>query len=80
MLSQIPGYDGPTGVNGVQTLGENIADNGGLREAFIAYRKYLSKIESHEESSLPGLGSFSNDQVSALIKLLKNQAALLFNL
>lgn len=57
----IDGNDGkPLHVNGRLTLGENIADAGGVSAAFAAWKK--READSPDES-LPGLDYFTHDQL-----------------
>lgn len=48
-------------LDGVSTQGENIADNGGIKQAFKAYKKWLEGQEEEIMSNevLPGLESTS---------------------
>ncbi|XP_055609974.1 endothelin-converting enzyme 1-like [Uranotaenia lowii] len=48
-------------IDGTLTLGENIADNAGLREAFRAYRRFLK--ENGPEPLLTGMEDFSHEQL-----------------
>ncbi|ESO88295.1 hypothetical protein LOTGIDRAFT_165736 [Lottia gigantea] len=48
-------------INGINTQGENIADNGAITQSFKAYRHWVSQ-ERNEEPKLPGL-DFSPNQL-----------------
>ena len=51
-------------VDGALTAGENIADNGGVREAYLAYRNWIqSNNGGSEEARLPGLEQYTPDQL-----------------
>ncbi|XP_066534834.1 phosphate-regulating neutral endopeptidase PHEX [Hoplias malabaricus] len=64
MIDQYNGYhwkEAGLKVRGKRTLAENIADNGGMREAFRAYRRWVQKERSGvEEPLLPGVGLNNN--------------------
>lgn len=56
----IPTKDGPLHVNGKLTLGENIADAGGLTAAFQSWKR---RDEQNPDLVLPGLQDFTKEQV-----------------
>ncbi|KAJ1522749.1 hypothetical protein ONE63_001906 [Megalurothrips usitatus] len=49
-------------VDGELTLGENIADNGGLHESVRAYRRYLARHRL-TEPLLPGMANYTHEQL-----------------
>ncbi|XP_070499941.1 neprilysin-2-like [Chironomus tepperi] len=56
IIKQYAGYTEPLTnltLNGVNTQGENIADNGGIKESYIGYQNWVK--EHGEEKLLPGL-------------------------
>jgi len=56
----VEGIDGnPMKVNGIFSLGENLADSGGLARSYEAYKKKGKK--NHQ--GLPGLTQYTNDQL-----------------
>lgn len=48
-------------LNGIISQGENIADNGGVREAFSAYQNYVAI--NGREARLPGLEKYTPEQL-----------------
>ena len=57
----VPGEDSePLHVNGRLTLGENIADAGGLSASYHSWKK---RDEKSPDPNLPGLSEFSKEQL-----------------
>jgi endothelin-converting enzyme len=56
----VPTKDGPLPINGKLTLGENIADAGGLTAAFQSWKR---RDAENPDQLLPGLEDFTKEQV-----------------
>lgn len=58
-------YDKDAGMklNGINTVGENIADNGGLRAAFKAYKKFFQENAKGKDTRLRGLEELSGEKL-----------------
>lgn len=52
-------------LNGNNTLSEYIADNGGIREAFNAYKMYVKR--HGQPPRLPLIGQYSDEQMFFLL-------------
>lgn len=50
-------------LNGLNTQGENIADNGGIKQSYYAYRNLMTSIGGEEDETMPGLEHLSGDQL-----------------
>uniref|UniRef100_A0A1W7RA36 Neprilysin n=1 Tax=Hadrurus spadix TaxID=141984 RepID=A0A1W7RA36_9SCOR len=51
------------GVNGSRTLEENIADNGGLKQAYLSYKLWENDEEGCNSKLLPGFENYTPDQL-----------------
>ncbi|XP_064467530.1 neprilysin-4-like [Ornithodoros turicata] len=50
-------------LNGINSQGENIADNGGLLGAYLAYKTLAKNSTQYPDLALPGLEHISNNQM-----------------